>query len=328
MTNFSDPYLFLLIIPVGLLIFWRFRYWKREARLPYPTFIPLAKLGITKSSRLGIIPWVLRISAILLLIIILARPQSSSKVEEVHTEGIDIMLALDISSSMLAEDFQPQNRIGAAKEVAKEFISGRVSDRIGLIVFSGESYTSCPLTMDYSILDKFIDDIQVGVIEDGTAIGNALANGLNRLRESKAKSKIIILLTDGENNRGEIDPLTAAQAATPFGIKIYTIGVGKEGTAPYPFKTPFGIRYQQIPVKIDEELLKKVADITGGKYFRAKDEAKLKQIYSIIDKMEKSKIEVKEYRKYSELYLPYALAVLGLFLLEIALSGTRLRRIP
>ena len=328
MFNFDAPYLLLLALPVAALLFWRFRYWKREAHVPYPSFLPLKKIGVTRSSRLGFIPWVLRISALILLIVILARPQSSSKVEEIHTEGIDIILALDISSSMLAEDFQPQNRIGAAKEVAKQFISGRISDRIGLIVFSGESYTSCPLTMDYNILEKFIDEIEVGVIEDGTAIGNALANGLNRLRESKAKSKIIILLTDGENNRGEIDPLTAAQAATPFGVKIYTIGVGKEGTAPYPFKTPFGVRYQQVPVKIDEELLQKVADITGGRYFRATNESKLKEIYSIIDRMEKSKIEVKEYRKYSELYLPYALAALGLVVLEILLTGTRLRRIP
>jgi len=229
---------------------------------------------------------------------------------------------------MLAEDFQPKNRIIAAKEVAKEFISGRKSDRIGLVVFAGESYTQCPLTLDYELLKEFMDRVDVGAIEDGTAIGMAIANGLNRLRDSQAESKVIILLTDGQNNRGEIDPLTAAQAATPLKVKIYTIGVGTEGTAPYPVQTPYGIRYQQIPVKIDEDLLKKVADITGGKYFRALDENKLRDIYKIIDEMETSEIEVKEYRSYSELFLPWAIAALVLLMLEVVLVSTRLRKVP
>jgi len=285
-------------------------------------------IGITRTSWLGHIIWGLRVAVIILLVIVIARPQSTSKEREIHTEGIDIILALDISSSMLAEDFHPKNRIVAAKEVAKEFIDGRISDRIGLIVFSGESYTSCPLTLDYGMLKDFIDKIEVGAIEDGTAIGNALVNGLNRMRESEAKSKIIILLTDGENNRGEIDPLTAAQAATPLDVKIYTIGVGSEGTAPYPVRTPFGIRYQQVEVKIDEKLLKEIADITGGVYYRATNENKLREIYSRIDKLEKTKVEVKEYRTYSELFLPYALAAGMLFLIEIFLSATRLRRVP
>jgi len=246
----------------------------------------------------------------------------------VHTEGIDIIIALDISSSMLAEDFHPKNRIVAAKEVGKEFISGRKSDRIGLVVFAGESYTQCPLTLDYDMVKEFMDRVDVGAIEDGTAIGMAIATGLNRLRESKVKSKIIILLTDGQNNRGEIDPLTAAQAATPLSVKIYTIGVGSEGMAPYPVQTPFGVRYQNMEVKIDEELLKQVASITGGKYFRATDADKLREIYRIIDQMEKTEIEVKEYRSYTELFLPYALAALGLLTLELLLISTRLRKIP
>jgi len=328
MLVFHSPYWFLLLIPVTLILIWRLIFWKREARFPFPSFIPLKEMGVERSTIWGYIPWVLRIGAILLLILVIARPQSSSKEREIHTEGIDIVLVLDISSSMLAEDFKPQNRIAAAKEVAKEFIDGRTSDRIGLIVFSGESYTCCPLTLDYTMLKEFIDRIEVGAIEDGTAIGNALANALNRLRNSEAKSKIIILLTDGENNRGEIDPLTAAQAATPLGVKIYTVGVGGEGAAPYPFQTPFGVRYRNVPVKIDEELLRKIADITGGAYFRATDENKLREIYNRIDRMEKTKIEVKEYRTYSELYLPFALIAALLIISEIILSGTRLRRAP
>lgn len=328
MLIFDSPYLFLLLIPAGLIFLWRFLFWKKDSRFPFPTFKTLSMIGITRTSWLGHIIWGLRVAVIILLVIVIARPQSTSKEREIHTEGIDIILALDISSSMLAEDFHPKNRIVAAKEVAKEFIDGRISDRIGLIVFSGESYTSCPLTLDYGMLKDFIDKIEVGAIEDGTAIGNALVNGLNRMRESEAKSKIIILLTDGENNRGEIDPLTAAQAATPLDVKIYTIGVGSEGTAPYPVRTPFGIRYQQVEVKIDEKLLKEIADITGGVYYRATNENKLREIYSRIDKLEKTKVEVKEYRTYSELFLPYALAAGMLFLIEIFLSATRLRRVP
>lgn len=328
MTSFADPWVFILLLPLGLLIALRLFRWKREQSFPFPTFIPFHKMGVVRSTRLRFIPLALRIMAVVLLILAIARPQSSSKAREVRTQGIDIVLAMDISSSMLAEDFHPQNRIGAAKEVAKEFISGRTSDRIGLVVFAGESYTQCPLTLDYNILQRFIDRIEVGAIDDGTAIGTALANCLNRLRESEAESKIIILLTDGQNNRGEIDPLTAAQAAQAMGVKIYTIGAGTEGTAPYPVKTPFGVRYQQVEVKIDEKLLREIARATGGVYFRARDERSLREIYARIDEMEKTEIEVKEYRTYSELFLPYAAAALALLIIETALSGTRLRRIP
>ena len=328
MSIFYTPLAIWLIIPLGLLIFWRLWKWKKDTEFIFPAFIPLDDIGVRRSTRLVYIPWVLRILAVVLLVVVIARPRSSTEERVIHTEGIDIILALDISSSMLAEDFHPENRIEAAKEVAKEFIQGRVSDRIGLIVFAGESYTQCPLTLDYDIISEFIDRIEVGVIEDGTAIGMALANGLNRLRLSEAKSKIIILLTDGQNNRGEIDPLTAAQAATPLGVKIYTIGVGSEGTAPYPVQTPFGVRRQNIEVKIDEELLKEVAQITGGAYFRATDEHKLREIYGLIDNMEKTEIEVKEYRSYSELFLPWALIAAALLFGEIILTRTRLRKIP
>ncbi|MBC8278655.1 MAG: VWA domain-containing protein [FCB group bacterium] len=329
MISFYSPYAFLLLIPVAGLLAWRFLRWrKKDLRITFPSFIPLEDIGVRKSTRLRWIPWILRIAVIILLVIVIARPQAAFDEKEVHTQGIDIVLALDISSSMLAEDFQPKNRIIAAKEVAKEFISGRHSDRIGLVVFAGESYTQCPLTLDYELLKEFMDRVDVGAIEDGTAIGMAIANGLNRLRDSQAESKVIILLTDGQNNRGEIDPLTAAQAATPLHVKIYTIGVGTEGTAPYPVQTPYGIRYQQIPVKIDEDLLKEVASITGGKYFRALDENKLRDIYKIIDEMETSEIEVKEYRSYSELFLPWAIAALVFLMLEVVLVSTRLRMLP
>jgi len=326
--RFQTPWAFLLLIPIAALLIWRLWKWKKSLLLDFPSFIPLDKIGVKKSTSLTAIPWVLRTAALVLLVLIIARPQAAFQEQDVHTEGIDIIIALDISSSMLAEDFHPKNRIVAAKEVGKEFISGRKSDRIGLVVFAGESYTQCPLTLDYDMVKEFMDRVDVGAIEDGTAIGMAIATGLNRLRESKVKSKIIILLTDGQNNRGEIDPLTAAQAATPLSVKIYTIGVGSEGMAPYPVQTPFGVRYQNMEVKIDEELLKQVASITGGKYFRATDADKLREIYRIIDQMEKTEIEVKEYRSYTELFLPYALAALGLLTLELLLISTRLRKIP
>ena len=329
MISFYSPYAFLLLIPIAAILI--MKLWRRrgkDLRLTFPSFIPLEDIGVRKSTNLRWIPWVLRISVMVLLVAVIARPRTVFEEQEVHTQGIDIVMALDISSSMLAEDFQPKNRIIAAKEVAKEFISGRHSDRIGLVVFAGESYTQCPLTLDYELLKEFMDRVDVGAIEDGTAIGMAIANGLNRLRDSEAESKVMILLTDGQNNRGEIDPLTAAQAATPLKVKIYTIGVGTEGTAPYPVQTPYGIRYQQVPVKIDEDLLKKVAAITGGKYFRALDENKLRDIYKIIDQMETSEIEVKEYRSYSELFLPWAMAALVLLMVEVVLVSTRLRKVP
>ena len=226
------------------------------------------------------LPMFLRILALILLIVALARPQSFSTGENVYTEGIDIAMLLDISGSMLAEDFKP-NRLEAAKYEIDNFITGRTSDKIGLVIFAGESFTQCPLTIDYSVLRGLIKDINSGMLEDGTAIGNAIANGVNRLKESKAKSRVIILLTDGVNNRGEIDPITAAQIAEKFEIRIYTIGVGTQGEAPYPFQTPFGKQYQMVPVEIDEDILKEIAKITDGKYFRATSNQKLTEIYNI-----------------------------------------------
>jgi Ca-activated chloride channel homolog len=280
------------------------------------------------------VPVILRYLALILVIIALARPQKLLQEKSVQTEGIDIMLALDISTSMLAEDFKPHNRIDAAKQVADEFISGRSSDQIGLVVFAGQSFTQCPLTLDYALLKQLLDRVSVelisgGQIEDGTAIGMAIANGVNRLRSSKAKSRIIILLTDGQNNRGQIDPQTAASAAQALGVRIYTIGVGTEGVAPYPVTDPFGrTYYQQMEVKIDEELLRKIADQTGGKYYRAKDTESLRRIYGDIDRLEKSKIRVHQYRQKTELYFSWLTAALLLLLAEISLTSTRLRTLP
>lgn len=266
--------------------------------------------------------------AIALLIIILARPQSTNSWENVSTQGIDIVLALDISGSMLACDFTP-NRIEAAKDVATEFISGRPDDRIGLVIFSAESFTQCPLTTDHAVIINLLKTVKSGMIQDGTAIGVGLANAVKRLKDSEAISKVVILLTDGVNNTGVIDPITAAQLAKTFGIRVYTIGMGTIGTAPYPVQDYLGRTvYQPMKVDIDEKTLQQISDITGGKYFRATDNQKLHQIYSDIDKMEKSKISVKEYSRKEEEYLPYAIAALILLISEFLIRKIILRSIP
>jgi Ca-activated chloride channel homolog len=263
-----------------------------------------------------------------LLVIALARPQSSNSWENVTTQGIDIVLALDISSSMLAQDLKP-DRLEASKDVAIEFISGRPDDRIGLVVFSGESFTQCPLTTDHSVLINLFKDIKSGMIEDGTAIGVGLANAVNRLKDSEAISKVIILLTDGVNNQGAINPITAAELAKTFGIRVYTIGVGSEGMANYPAQDMFG-RTRMVPmeVEIDEETLQQISDITDGKYFRATDNNKLRQIYQEIDRLEKSKINVKEFSRKNEEYFPFVLTAFVLLLFEFLVKKTILRSIP
>jgi Ca-activated chloride channel family protein len=285
------------------------------------------KLKPTLRERLVHAPFALRFLSVTLLLIALARPQSFTSGENISTEGIDIVMLLDISGSMLAEDLKP-NRLEAAKNVIDEFIRGRTSDRIGLVIFARESFTQCPLTIDYSVLRDLLKEVKSGMLEDGTAIGNAIANGVNRLKDSEAKSKVMILLTDGVNNSGEIDPITAAQIAEKFGIRIYTIGLGTHGTAPYPVQTPFGIRYQQVPVEIDEATLQKIADITGGKYFRATSNRKLEQIYKEIDKLEKSKIEVTSYRHAHEKFYAFLGAGLILLFLELLLRHLYLRTNP
>lgn len=273
------------------------------------------------------LPVVLRCLAYSAIIIALARPQSSSSSQSVTTEGIDIVLGLDISPSMLAEDLRP-NRIEAAKKVALEFIESRPNDRIGLVVFSGESFTQCPLTSDHSVLKNLIGNLESGMLADGTAIGEGLATAVNRIRESKAKSKVVILLTDGVNNVGAIAPQTAGEIAKTFGIRVYTVGVGSMGVAPYPFKTPFGIQYQNMEVQIDEPVLKSIAAETGGKYFRATSTTRLREVYSDIDKMEKTKVDVMEFRRRSEEFYPLALVALLLLGAEIILRQTFLRTLP
>ena len=272
-------------------------------------------------------PVLLRSLALAVLLVALARPQSSMSYEDIVTEGIDIVIALDISGSMLAEDFKP-NRLQAAKKVAMNFVEGRPNDRIGLVVYSGESFTQCPLTIDHDVLMNLFQEIKNGMIEDGTAIGDGLATAVNRLRESEAKSKVVILLTDGQQTAGSIPPLTAGEIAKQFDVRVYTIGVGTIGEAPYPFKTPFGTtEYQNVPVKIDEQTLKGIADITGGAYFRATDNNKLEEIYQEIDKLEKTKIEVTQYRKKSEKFLSWAVLGAILLLVEFSLKNTLFRSI-
>jgi Ca-activated chloride channel family protein len=273
------------------------------------------------------LPYVLRMAAVAFLIVVLARPQSTDNWQNSTTEGIDIMLAVDISSSMLAQDLKP-NRLEAAKNVASAFISGRPNDNIGLVVFSGESFTQCPLTTDHAVLLNLFKDIHSGMIEDGTAIGLGLANAVSRIKDSQARSKVIILLTDGSNNRGEIAPVTAAEIARTFGIRVYTVGAGTKGEAPYPFQTAFGIKYQNIPVDIDEPTLKQIAATTGGQYFRATDNASLRAIYTEIDQMEKTKISVQEFSKKQEEYRDIALLVFALLLLEMILRYTLFKKIP
>jgi len=271
--------------------------------------------------------FVLRMMAFALIIVVLARPQSSNRWETVTTEGIDIVMALDISGSMLAQDFKP-DRLEAAKRISTQFISGRPNDRIGLVIFSGESFTQCPLTTDHTSLINLFNSVHSGMIEDGTAIGLGLANAVNRIKDSDAISKVVILLTDGVNNRGSIDPMTAAEIAKTFGIRVYAIGVGTRGIAPYPVQTPFGVQYRDMETDIDENLLKEIAKMTDGQYFRATGNDALVKIYEEIDQMEKSKISVQEHHKKTEEYLKFAIAAALLLLLEIILRYTVLRNLP
>lgn len=326
--SFAYPYVLYSLILIPLLLVWYFRKYKQASPdVTYSSLEMFKDLKPTLRERLRHSPALLRTLALAFLIIALARPQTFSTGENVYTEGIDIALLLDISGSMLAEDFKP-NRLEAAKNVTNDFIEGRTSDKIGLVVFARESFTQCPLTIDYPVLQNLLEDIHSGMIEDGTAIGTAIANGVNRLKDSPAKSKVIMLLTDGVNNSGEIDPITAAQIAEKFGIRIYTIGVGTKGEAPYPFQTPYGKRYQMVPVEIDEDVLQQVAHITGGQYFRATDNKKLAEIYKEIDKLEKTRVEVTSYRNAKELFYFWVGAALFFLILEVTLSRTYLRRLP
>lgn len=326
---FANPtYLYLLLLLIPMIGWYIWKLSKSQASLQISASQAFDEPGgASWKVYLRHVPFVLRLAAVAVLIIILARPQSTNSWQNTSTEGIDIMLAMDISSSMLGQDLKP-NRLEASKDVAAAFITGRPNDNIGLVVFAAESFTQCPLTTDHTVLLNLFKDIQPGMVQDGTAIGLGLANAVSRIKDSQSKSKVIILLTDGMNNAGEIAPMTAAEIAKTFGIRVYTIGVGTKGLAPYPVQTAFGIQYQNLPVEIDEPTLKQIAATTGGQYFRATDNSSLKEIYSEIDKMEKTKISVQEYSKKQEEYKNWAILLFSLLLVEILLRNTLLRNIP
>jgi Ca-activated chloride channel homolog len=325
--SFAHPAFFGLFVLIPLLIFWQLRKGGRaQGTVLMSTLRPFAGIRSWKAV-LNPLPFVLRLLAVSSLIIALARPQSRNDQQLVNGEGIDIVLCLDISGSMLAQDFTP-NRMEAAKDVASDFIDNRPADRIGLVIFSGESFTMCPLTTDRTVLKTQLVNVQSGLLEDGTAIGSGLATGVDRLRNSPSKSKVIILLTDGENNGGLIDPNTAKEIAKSVGVRVYTVGMGTEGFAPVPVQTPGGVVMQKEKVNIDEKLLTQIAKETGGKYYRAKDNESLKNIYQEIDQLEKSKIEVTAIKRYTEQFFPFALAAAILLFLEQLLRFTLFKKFP
>lgn len=319
--------LWLLAVPVLLIA--HYLWLELSGRRPHlrvSTVMPWKEGGLSPLAVLRHVPFALRIAAIVMIIIAIARPRSSTEVEKIDSEGIDIVLAMDVSTSMLARDFKP-DRISAAKDIAIEFIAQRPSDRMGIVVFAGESYTQCPLTTDRATLINLMKEVQTDLIEDGTAIGNGLATAVARIADSNAPSRVVILLTDGVNNSGEIAPQTAAEIARTYGIRVYTIGVGANGMAPYPVITPWGVDVQNMQVEIDEELLKGISEMTGGRYFRATDNTKLAEIYAEINKMEKAKTTIDSFPIYKELFGRFAIIALACLLLEL-LARLLLRRLP
>ena len=320
--------LWLLLIPALLVLHYIYlEIAQRHPHMRVSTSVPWTVGGRTFMSLFRHVPFLLRICALSLIIIAISRPRTSEKMEKVDTEGIDIVLAMDVSTSMLARDLTP-DRISASKDIAIEFISQRPTDRMGIVVFAGESFTQCPLTTDRATLINLMKEVQTDLIEDGTAIGNGLATAVARMKDSDAKSRVVILLTDGVNNRGEISPQMAAEIAKTYGVRVYTIGVGKEGMAPYPVMTPWGVEVQQVKVEIDEELLSAIAEATGGKYFRAVDNTKLSQIYSEINRMEKARTTIDSFPVYKELFSGYALLALLALMLELILNWFVIRRLP
>ncbi|MCQ2350631.1 MAG: VWA domain-containing protein [Paludibacteraceae bacterium] len=326
--TFASPLWFLMLVLLIPAIGWY--VWKGKsfkASLTISSVAGFAKAPKQVAVYLRHLPFILSVIAYTAIVFALARPQVSDRWSNKTTEGIDIIMSLDISSSMLAEDLKP-NRLEAAKKVATHFINERDNDNIGVVLFAGESFTQCPLTINHAQLINLLSGAKSGMIEDGTAIGSGLATAINRLKDSQAKSKVIILLTDGSNNRGEIAPVTAGEIAKTFGIRIYTIGVGKRGMAPYPVQTPYGVQYQDIEVDIDEPTLQQIADVTGGKYFRATDNKSLEQIYSDIDTLEKTIINVNEFSQKEEMFHWFALLAVLCIAAEVILKNTVLRSIP
>jgi Ca-activated chloride channel family protein len=327
--TFAYPWCFWLLLLIPLMIYWYVKQGRRQqGALQVSSIQGLKGLPVSWKARLRPALLVLRILAYAALVTALARPQTSNTSENIDSEGIDIVLGIDISGSMLAEDLQP-NRLEAAKKVAADFVEKRISDRIGLVIFSGESFTQCPITTDHAVLTNQIMTIKSGMLQDGTAIGMGLATSVDRLRSSKAKSKVIILLTDGVNNTGLVDPLTALEIAKAFKIRVYTIGVGTYGKAPFPMTMPDGsIQMQMQDVQIDEPLMKKISSETGGKYFRATNTTGLAKVYTEIDNLEKTKVEITSYKHYAEHFFPLAMLALTCLLLEVVLRYTAFRSLP
>ena len=318
--------LWLMVVPALLVLHYIYlELAERHPHLRVSTSIPWLVKKTPVASAMRHIPFVLRILAVTLIILAIARPRSSDVLEKVDTEGIDIVLAMDVSTSMLARDFTP-DRISASKDIAIEFIAQRPTDRMGIVVFAGESYTQCPLTTDRSALINMMKEVETGLIDDGTAIGNGLATAIARMKDSDAKSRVVILLTDGVNNSGEMSPQMAVEIAKTYGIRVYTIGVGREGMAPYPVMTPWGVEVRNMEVEIDEDLLKQIADETGGRYFRANDNTKLAEIYNEINQMETARTTVDSFPIYKELFGSYALWALLALLMERILNWFVIRR--
>ena len=332
MTFAHPAYLLLLLLLVPYIVWYILRGRRSEPAMRVSSTRMYVAMPRSYKVYLRHVPFVLRMIALALLVVVLARPQSTDHWQSSEVEGIDIMLAVDVSTSMLAEDLKP-NRIEAAKQVASEFINGRPNDNIGLTVFAGQSFTQSPLTVDHTVLLNLFNSVDCsmttnGILEDGTAIGLGIANAVSRLKDSKAKSKVIILLTDGSNNRGDISPLTAAEIAKTYGIRIYTIGVGTNGTAPYPYQGIGGTQYVQLPVEIDENTLQQIASTADGQYYRATSNSKLREVYEEIDKLERTKLNVKEFSRKSEEYMPFAVWAFVCLIIEVVLRLTILRRIP
>lgn len=326
--EFLHPqYLYLLLLIIPLVVWYVLRLTKTQASFKLASTSAFGGMKPGFRAYMRHLPFVMRLIAIALVVVVVARPQSVSSWDETETQGIDIVMALDVSGTMLARDLEP-DRLQAAKRVAAEFITDRPNDNIGLVIFSRESFTQCPLTTDHKVLLNLLNEIEYGMIEDGTAIGLGLATSVNRLKDSNSQSRVVILLTDGTNNSGQIAPLTAADLARSYGIRVYTVGVGTKGMALTPVNTAFGVRFQNMPVEIDEKTLTEIAAMTGGQYFRAQDTEGLRQVYDEIDEMEKYLISVQNVTRRKELFLPFALVALGLVLSELLLRRTWLRNVP
>ncbi len=330
LPHFQNPAFLIGLLIIPLLAWDYFRKnQKRTASIRFPSLSIIKRVPVSMAYRARHVLLILRLVVIALLFLAMARPQYGEAIEDITTNGVDIVLALDISSSMKTMDFKPKNRLVVAKQVIENFILGRKNDRIGLVVFSGKSFTQCPLTLDYGIVVQFLRRTDFGMVEDGTAIGTAILNATNRLRQSGAKSKIIILLTDGANNSGEVDPVTASKAAKAMGIKIYTIGVGKDGEQPMEVDDPvFGKRIVSVRTDVDVPMLQSIANLTGGKFYRAQDAQALEDIYKTIDKLEKTEIKTTNYYRYHELFRNVLILALLLLLVEISLANTRFMKIP